>query len=85
MSRGAGRVFCTITVPPHTGEGKYHQHVGEYEIWHILEGYARVKQDGEMLLLETGDTVVCEPGSSHCISNGGDVTLVFLAIVLYEK
>ena len=82
-SYGAGSIFGRAVIPPGGSIG-YHQHTGEYEIYYILEGTAKVVDDGEERILCPGDMMQCRDGSSHSIENVGDKELVFLAMVLYN-
>ena len=78
---GAGRLFAVNTLHQGASIG-YHQHDGEYEVYLILEGTARIVEDGEVYLLNEGDMMQCADGSSHSIENVGCTPLRFLALIL---
>ncbi len=59
-----------------------HKHVGECEIYHILEGKATVTDNGETKYLEAGDTLVTYDGETHSIQNDQDKELVFMAFIV---
>lgn len=80
---GAGSFFGKATIPPGGSIG-CHQHTGEFEVYYILEGLARVWDDGREQVLHPGDMMQCRDGSSHSIENIGDGDLCFLAMVLYN-
>ena len=82
-SYGAGSFFGKAAIPPGGSIG-YHEHKGEFEIYYILEGTAKVNDDGKEAVLHPGDMMQCRDGSSHSIENIGDKDLVFLAMVLYN-
>ena len=82
-SYGAGSFFGKATIPPGGSIG-YHRHTGEFEVYYILEGAAKVVDDGEEYTLHSGDMMQCRDGSSHSIENIGEQDLCFLAMVLYN-
>ena len=82
-SYGAGSFFGKAAIPPGGSIG-YHEHKGEFEIYYILEGTAKVNDAGKDAVLHPGDMMQCRDGSSHSIENIGDKDLVFLAMVLYN-
>jgi len=46
------------------GRGR-HVHAGDYEVFVILQGQARMEVDGVAHPLVAGDVVICEPGEDH--------------------
>ncbi|MEY8336483.1 cupin domain-containing protein [Lachnospiraceae bacterium 62-35] len=82
-SYGCGSFFGRAVIPPGGSIG-YHEHTGEFEIYYILEGNAKVIDDGTQYSLHAGDMMQCRDGSSHSIENIGQEDLVFLAMVLYN-
>lgn len=82
-SYGAGSFFGRAVIPPGGSIG-YHQHTGEFEVYYILDGAAKVVDDGKEYVLHAGDMMQCRDGSSHSIENIGDTDLCFLAMVLYN-
>lgn len=79
---GAGRLFAVFTLEPGDSIG-YHQHQGEYELYYILKGQAKVMDNDKEVILEEGDMMQCKDGDSHCIQAIGDESLEFMALILY--
>lgn len=83
-SHGAGRLFAVATIPPGASIGM-HPHVGEYEVYYILEGVAHVMDNDVPGVLEPGDCMVCEDGDSHSIENRGDRDVKALFLILHPR
>ena len=81
---GSGRLFAVFTLEPGDSIG-YHQHRGEFELYYILKGKARVKDNDEEILLEEGDMMQCKDGDSHCIEAVGEESLEFMALILFPN
>lgn len=81
---GTGRLFAVNTVAPGCSIGR-HSHQGEFEIYYILSGTAKVTDDGEEFILGEGDMQQCRSGHSHSIENAGDTPLEHIALILFEK
>jgi len=76
-----GRLFG-ISIIPVGGSIGYHQHVGDFEIYYILQGKALVNDNGEEAFLESGDMMYCKEGDFHSIQNIGAVELQYVALIL---
>ena len=48
-----------------------HTHLGEEEIYYILEGGGVMKIDGEEKRVGSGDTILTKKGSTHSLKNCG--------------
>ena len=83
-SYGTGRLFAISIIPPGGSIG-YHTHAGDFEIYYILKGAAKVVDNGEEDILGPGDSMVCKDGESHSIENIGDIDLEYVAIILYTN
>ena len=83
-SYGAGRLFGVFTLAPGDSIG-YHQHNGEYELYYILKGKAKVMDNDEEVILEEGDMMQCKDGDSHGIEAVGEEPMEFLAVILYPN
>ena len=85
-SYGCGSFFGRAKIAPGGSIG-YHHHNGEYEIYYILSGTAKVSDNGREFLLGPGDMMQCRDGEGHSIENCGETDLEFLAMVLlnHEK
>jgi mannose-6-phosphate isomerase-like protein (cupin superfamily) len=55
-----------------------HRHRATEELYHILEGTARMTLGEERFDVRAGDTVCIAPGTAHCIANTGSTTLRLL-------
>lgn len=81
LAAGVGRLFAINTLAPGSSIG-YHEHRGEFEVYYILEGVARVTDDGEEYDLAAGDMMLCADGHGHAIANRSDAPMRFLALIL---
>lgn len=80
------RMFAKITLNPGCSIGK-HDHQGEEEIFYILSGQALAYDNGENVILNPGDSIICRSGEEHAMSCYGDVPVEYLAVipVYHEK
>lgn len=78
---GSGRLFSVNTLQPGCSIG-VHEHHGEFEIYHIIEGTATITDNNEVYELHAGDMMQCRDGGSHGIANRSDAPLRFLALIL---
>jgi quercetin dioxygenase-like cupin family protein len=83
-SYGNGRLFAISIIPPGCSIG-YHTHAGDFEIYYILKGTAKVSDNGIEDILHPGDSMTCREGESHSIENIGDSDLEYVAIILYTE
>ena len=81
---GAGRLFGISIIPPGGSIG-YHQHCGDFEIYYILKGSARVVDNGNERRLNAGDAMLCRDGDAHSIENAGTADLEYVAIILFNN
>jgi len=81
---GTGRLFGISIIPPGGSIG-YHKHTGDFEIYYILKGTAKVVDNGVEDILYPGDSMTCREGDSHSIENNGDCDLEYVAIILYTQ
>lgn len=80
---GTGRGFSVNTLPPGGSIG-WHQHTGDFEVYLVLQGTARVEEnDRSEHILDEGDMMFCEDGAYHSIENVGGDDLKFLSLILY--
>lgn len=77
----AVKTFAKITVKPGTRMG-YHQHVGDFEFYYILEGHGKYNDNGTIVDCNPGDVFKCEDGGWHCIINDGDEDVSFVALIV---
>lgn len=77
---GHSRLVATITLEKGCSIGE-HIHENEEEIFYIISGKALYNDDGNNVELLPGDSCICKNGQKHAISNAGDETLVFFAVI----
>lgn len=78
---GKCRLLAKITLAPGCSIG-LHEHSGEEEIYYIINGRARVHDNGTTADLSVGDAVLTGGGRSHSIENIGDELLELVAVIL---
>lgn len=83
-SGGVGRLFAVSIIPPGCSIGT-HRHEGDFEVYYMLKGRAHVVDNGVPGVLEPGDCMVCRDGDTHSIENRGDVTVEYIALILYSN
>ena len=83
-ARGTGRLFAKTVIEPGNSIGT-HTHEGDMEAYYILNGKALVSDNGNEVILESGDCNVCPDGQSHSIKNVGEKPLEYIAVILYTK
>jgi uncharacterized cupin superfamily protein len=80
---GAQKLGYNITkLEPGKAAFPYHQHHNNEELFVILEGTGKLRQNGEEYPLRQGDLVACPagPNAAHQIMNDSDGELTYLAI-----
>jgi mannose-6-phosphate isomerase-like protein (cupin superfamily) len=76
-------MYAKVTIGPGCSIG-LHEHHGNAESYHILQGEALYNDNGRELHLGTGTTTFCPDGEKHAIANcatSGD--LVFMALIVH--
>jgi len=63
----------------------YHQHVGEKELFHFLEGQGEVNDNGQMLHVFPGDVVMTPADGWHAFKNTGAGDFVFTALIVRSE
>jgi len=74
------RLASVITLPKGASIG-YHQHVGETEMFAVIQGCGTVNDDGREFAVEAGDSVFTADGHWHGIKNTGDIELKMVAVI----
>ena len=59
-----------------------HAHIGEAEVYRVLQGRAEYNDNGEIRIIEKGDTTMCYDGETHGVNNIGDNEFVFIAVII---
>ena len=78
---GGNDMFAKVTIPPGCSIG-FHEHHGNAETYHILQGEALYNDNGKEMTIGVGTTTYCPDGEGHGIENAsssGD--LVFMALI----
>ena len=78
-----GRVFSKVVIPAGSSIG-YHQHIGEFEAYYVLEGKGLLRDGEDVTELNPGDMNLCPDGSFHGIENAGDTDLVLMALIMNQ-
>ena len=75
-------MFAKVTIPPGCSIG-IHEHHGNTETYHLLQGKARYNDNGQEALLQSGATTFCPDGEKHGIENASSQTdLIFMALII---
>jgi mannose-6-phosphate isomerase-like protein (cupin superfamily) len=72
--------FNVITMDPGVTVG-FHKHEGSEEVYWILEGRAKVRDDDKVAELGPGDALLTLDQHSHSIENAGTSPLKLLAVL----
>ena len=80
---GKGRLFNRMILAPGNSIGE-HTHTGDNEIFYFLSGTGEYNDNGTIVTVSAGDTVICSDGEMHGLVNVGDVPLEFIALILYS-
>ncbi|MCL2820771.1 MAG: cupin domain-containing protein [Oscillospiraceae bacterium] len=78
-----GRLYAKITLEPGCSIG-HHVHEGEMESYYIISGEAEVSDNGEIVTVNAGDSVLTKNNEGHSIKNTGTSPLEFMALILYK-
>ncbi len=76
-----GATFYAVVKLREGGEIGYHQHVGEKELFHFLEGRGEVNDNGRIVPVAPGDVVATPLDGWHGFKNTGSGDLVFTALI----
>ena len=75
-------MFARVIIPPGASIG-VHEHKGNTETYHIIQGEALYNDNGEEKKLGAGATTFCPEGEKHGIANASDKEdLVFMALII---
>jgi mannose-6-phosphate isomerase-like protein (cupin superfamily) len=78
---GKARLCARITINPGCSIG-LHEHIGEEEIFYVIQGRGIANDNGDIRELCEGDALLTGGGASHSIENTGNEELVLLAVIL---
>lgn len=74
-------MFAEVTIPVGASIN-FHQHIGNTETYHILQGEALYNDNGTEIKIGIGTTTFCDDGESHGIENIGNEDLIFTALII---
>ena len=74
-------LLATINIPVGGSIGD-HTHIGDAEIYRVLQGRAEYNDNGVVRIIEEGDTTMCYDGETHGIKNIGDDEFIHIAIII---
>ena len=75
-------MFAKVTIPPHASIG-VHEHHGNTETYHLLQGTALYNDNGVERVIGAGATTYCPDGEKHGIANNSETEdLVFMALII---
>jgi mannose-6-phosphate isomerase-like protein (cupin superfamily) len=78
------RLFAKLLLEPGSSIG-FHRHVGEEEVFFVIQGTAEADDDGETVILHPGDTILTGDGAGHSIKSVGEEPLELLAVISRYK
>jgi len=78
-----GRLYAKITLKPGCSIGD-HIHEGEMESFYIVSGEAEISDNGKLVSVYAGDSVLTKSGEGHSVRNTGAVTLEMIALILFK-
>jgi len=78
-----GRLYARIILKPGSSIG-HHVHEREMESFYIISGKAEISDNGDIVVLHAGDSILTRSGEGHSVKNVGDDTLEMLALILHK-
>jgi len=78
-----GRLYAIIVIEPGCSIGS-HVHEGEMESYYIIKGEAEVSDNGDLVKVSAGDSVLTRCSEEHSIKNIGTETLEVMALIIYK-
>ena len=81
---GKCEMFASVKIPVGASLG-VHQHNGNTETYHIIQGTGLYTDNGKTYTVKPGDTTFCADGDTHGIENIGDDDLIFIALIIVTK
>lgn len=74
-------LYAEVTLEPGCSLG-YHEHHGESETYYILSGQGIYSDNGILRMVQAGDVTFTPDGEGHALTNTGDDSLVFMALII---
>ncbi len=75
------RLFAKLTIQPGDSIGN-HSHDNEEEVFVILQGKAEMSDNGQLVILNPGDTILTANGAAHSVKSIGDIPLEMMAVIV---
>ena len=80
---GHGRLFAHVTIDPGNSIG-FHNHNHETEFYYIIKGEGVFNDNGQEVVVHTGDVCVTGFGQGHSMANRTEEPLEMIALVVME-
>lgn len=77
------RLFAKTKLPKGSSIGA-HYHEGDCEAYYIIKGTAKFSDNGEEVILNSGDVGYIKSGEFHSIENIGEDDLEFIALIIFS-
>ncbi len=74
------RLLARLTLTPGSSIG-FHEHIGECEVFYILQGQAKMLDNNRQETLTAGDTILTSD-CGHAVEAAGNENLIMLAVIL---
>ncbi len=78
--KAKNRLFAKLIIPKGSGIG-FHQHDNEEEVFIVISGVAQADDNGQIVTLYPGDTILTGGGAGHAIKSVGDEDLELIAVI----
>ena len=78
--KNPNRLFAKLTLKPNCSIG-IHVHENEDEVFYVMKGEAEANDNGEIVILKEGDTILTGNGGKHSIKCISDTPLELLAVI----
>jgi len=75
--RCRGALFQTVKILPGQSVDPHH-HLESVEIFHMISGRGHMAINNEVISLQPGDTILCEPGDIHDAHNPNQEDWIYL-------
>lgn len=77
------RFYSIVSMNPGEEVG-YHQHTGEWEVFHFMKGNGEVNDNGTIVQAAPGDVIITPSDGWHSFKNTGADNFVFSALIIRD-
>lgn len=77
------RLYAEVTLEKGCSLG-FHEHHGESETYYIVSGNGIYSDNGRLRMVKAGDVTFTPDGEGHALTNTGDDSLVFMALIITD-